>query len=499
MIDPDKRQAIYGLHKEGMGLREISRCMNISVNTVSAIIKQKGVMPDVARKDKRSIDEQLLRKVYNDCNGWKQRIHEILTEDHGIKIGYSTLTRMIRELELGGRKKQRCHQVPDKPGEEMQHDTTTYVLEIGKKRIKVVASIIYYRYSKIRYLKFYRSFNRFAMKCFLHEALVFWGYAASICIIDNTNLARLVGTGKQAIITGEMEQFALKYGFKFVCHEINHANRKAGNERSFYTTETNFIPGRKFKNLEDLNQQAFFWATVRMPNRPVSKTRLIPAKAFEYEKSWLKKVPEFVTPPYLEHGRGTDQYGYASFDGNFYWIPGTSRHDVKILQYGDRLKIYHKRKLLGEYILPPDGVKNAKISPIGKPKPKHQPHNRKKPTAMEEAKLRAVAPEIDTFLKTFALNQNGKKRHRLIRELYRLHQKLAPELFVKSIKRALKYRITDIRTIEKIAVLQMQTGIYELNPVEIDMAYRNRQAYLEGRLADDVDLSAYDLPEDEDG
>jgi len=499
MIDPDKRQAIYGLHKEGMGNREISRRMNVSVNTVSAIVEQKGVIQDVVRKDKLSINEQLLRKLYNDCSGWNQRIHELLTEEYGVKIGYSTLTRIIRELELGSKKKERCDQVPDMPGEEMQHDTTIYVLEIGKKRIKVVASILYYRYSKIRYLKFYRSFNRFAMKCFLHEAMVFWGYAASVCIIDNTNLARLSGTGSRAIIVPEMEQFALKYGFKFVCHEIKHANRKAGNERSFYTTETNFIPGRNFESFEDLNKQAISWATVRMPNRPVGKTRLMPAKAFEYEKSWLKKVHGFITPPYLEHGRGTDQYGYAAFDGNFYWIPGTSRHDVKILQYSDSLKVYYKRKLLAEYELASFGVKNKKISPIGQPKPKNQPNNRKKPTAMEEKKLRAVAPEVDTFLKTFTLNQNGKKRHRLIRELYGLYQKLTPDLFIKSIKRALKYRITDIRIIEKIAVLQMQTGIYEVGTVDIDMKYHNRKAYLEGRFTDDVDLSAYDPPEDEDG
>ena len=82
----------------------------------------------------------------------------------------------------------------------MQHDTTIYMLEVGKKRIKVVASIIYFRYSKIRYLKFYRSFNRFQMKCFLHEALMFYGYAAPECIIDNTNLARLSGTGSRAVI-----------------------------------------------------------------------------------------------------------------------------------------------------------------------------------------------------------------------------------------------------------------------------------------------------------
>ncbi len=273
MIDADKRQAIYFLYKEGMSIRKISKHMSVSVNTVNAIIEKNGIMPDALRKDRIMVDHELLRKLYNDCSGWGQRIHEILTEDYGIKIGYSTLTRMIRD-ELGSRKKQRCDQVPDKPGEEMQHDTTSYVLEIGKKRIKVVASIIYYRYSKIRYLKFYRSFNRFAMKCFLHEALMFWGSAASICIIDNTNLARLCGTGSRAIIAPEMEQFGLKYGFTFICHEINQSNRKAGNERSFYTVETNFFPGRKFESLEDLNQQAFSWATVRMPNRPVGKTRL---------------------------------------------------------------------------------------------------------------------------------------------------------------------------------------------------------------------------------
>ena len=55
MIDSDKRQAIYILYKEGMGVREISRRMNIAVNTVSAIIKQNGRMPDAVREDKISM------------------------------------------------------------------------------------------------------------------------------------------------------------------------------------------------------------------------------------------------------------------------------------------------------------------------------------------------------------------------------------------------------------------------------------------------------------
>ena len=57
----------------------------------------------------------------------------------------------------------------------MQHDTSLYTLEIGPKRLKVIGSLLYSRYSKIRYLKFYRVFNRFKMKCFFHEGLTFFG------------------------------------------------------------------------------------------------------------------------------------------------------------------------------------------------------------------------------------------------------------------------------------------------------------------------------------
>ena len=499
MIDPEKRKAIYCLHNEGMGIREISRRLGVSRNTVKAIIEQKGGMPDLPRKDKKRIDPELLRRLYAECNGWVQRIHEKLTEQEEIKIGYSTLTGMIRELDLGQPRKRRCDRVPDEPGAEMQHDTSPYTLKIGDKRVRVEGSLLYFRYSKIRYLKFYRSFNRFKMKCFFHEALAFWGYAALICIIDNTSLGRLRGSGKNAVIAPEMERFARQYGFEFVCHAIGHANRKAGNERSFYTVETNFFPGRAFETLEELNRQAFEWATVRMAGRTVGKTRLLPSKAFEHEQSYLRKVPAYVPAPYLSYKRGTDQYGYASLDGNFYWVPGTSRVDVNILEYSDCLKIYHKRKLLIEYELPPDGVKNKIFDPPGQLKPQYQPKYRKKPTEAEEKKLKEVAEEVKAYL-SFVLKQKGIGKHRFIRRLYGLYQKIALPLFVKTVKRALKYRITDIETLERIAILQLEEGNYELPLAEIDRELESRESYLEGRFTDEVDLSTYEkMMEDEDG
>jgi len=483
MIEPDKRKAIYCLHNEGMGIREIARRLGISRNTVKVIIDLKGSISDLPRKDKIDIDHELLQRLYEECDGRVQRIHEKLSEEERIEVGYSTLTSMIRELDFGQSQKRRCDRVPDEPGAEMQHDTSTYTIKIGGKQVRVVGSLLYFRYSKIRYLKFYRSFKRFKMKCFLHEALIFWGYAGRCCIIDNTNLARLRGSGKNAIIVPEMESFARQYGFEFVC----------------YTVETNFFQGRSFENLEDLNRKAFEWATVRMVNRKVSKTGLLPLKAFEYEQSYLRKVPPYVTPPYLAHERGTDQYGYASFDGNFYWVPGTKRVGVRVLEYSNCLKIYHKRKLLIEYDLPPYGVKNELFSPEGQPEPQRQPKHRKKPTAGEEKKLRSSAEEVDEYL-SFVLKQNGIQKHRFIRRLYGLYQKIALPLFIKTVKRALKYRITDIQTLERIAILQLKEGNYEVPFVETNEEFRNRESYLEGCFTDEVDLSGYDkMMENNDG
>jgi transposase len=491
MIDQDKRKAIYLLHREGMKIRDISRRLCVNRNTVRTIIKQEGVIPEVRRADKIGIDPQLLSRLYDECCGRIQRIYEKLTEEEGIDIGYSTLTRIIRELDLGRAESARCGRVPDEPGVEMQHDTSSYTLTIGGRKVRVIGSLLYFRYSKMRYLKFYRSFNRFCMKCFFHEALTFFGYSASTCIIDNTNLARLRGTGSNAIIVPEMEQFARQFGFSFVCHEKGHPNRKAGNERSFYTVETNLFPGRLFENFEDLNEQALHWATVRMANRAVSKTALIPAKAFEYEKLYLVKVPPYVSPPYLVHTRDIDQYGYISFAGNFYWVPGTSRGEALVLQYSKTIKIYQSRELLVEYCLPKDEVKNQPFTPDGLPRPKYKPKNRHRPTQQEEKKLRAVDEQVDDYL-NFALKQKGKGKHKMIRHLFGLYQKITPSLFIKTIERALKYRITDMSCIERIALLQMTDGDMQISPVEIDEQFQTRQAYCEGRQSDEVDLTEYE-------
>src|SRR5215471_2691044 len=498
MIDADKRKAVFLLHLEGMGRNQIARQLRMSPNTVRAIIEQKGEMPFHARSDKIQIDAELLKRLYSECDGYAQRVHEKLVEEEHIQVQYSTVTRMLRALGVSRSRDERCERVADQAGSEMQHDTTSYSVHFGQLPAPLIASLLYLRYSKRRYLRFYRMFNRFRMKCFLHEALMFWQHAAPVCIIDNTNLARLRGTGQDAVMAPEMEAFAKQYGFRFVCHEKGHANRKAGEERSFWTVETNFLPGRHFQSLEDLNQQALQWATVRMEHRPVAKSRLIPARAFDHERPYLVKLPAHLPAPYLVHERDTDQYGYAAFDGNYYWVPGTSREEVNVFEYADRLKIYQHGHCVAEYALPADGVRNHVFSPEGMPRPARQPNNRKQPAQEEEKRLRAMSATVDGYL-NFALHA-GVQQHRFLRELFTLSCRMTPAVFIETIDRALRYRITDIETLRRIARLSISQQEFQLSGVEVDESFRQREAYQQGHLTDAPDFGLYDqMLDDQEG
>lgn len=495
MIETDKRKAIYLLHQEGMGAREIARRLGISRNTVRRAILQEGQTVPAVRKDKQQINPELLRRLHQECQGRVQRMREKLVEEEGIPVQYSTLTRMVRELGLGAPPQARCQRVPDEPGAEFQHDTTVYRINLADQPVKLLASLLYLRYSKRRYLKFYRAFNRFKMKCFFHEALMHWGYSPRQCIIDNTNLARLRGTGHQAVMVPEMAAFAKQYAFEFRCHEKGHCNRKAGEERSFWTVETNFLPGRTFQTLEDLNQQALEWSTDRMENRPQAKTGLIPAKAFEHERGFLTPLPPHLPAPYRVHDRLVDEYGYVALGANFFWVPGTQRGEVKVLEYSQRLKIYQARECRAEYPLPADGLHNKRFSPEGLPTPPHQPKNRKQPTQEEEQRLRAMAEPVNTYV-DFIFQTKGLARHEFLRKLLALSQKMTPQLFVKSIERAAKYRITSLETIRRIALLHLQQGTGMLPLATVDEQFTQRAAYLEGFLTEAPDLSIFQEPED---
>ncbi len=380
----------------------------------------------------------------------------------------------------------------------MQHDTSPYLkFKMGKKTVNIVCSAIYFHYSKMRYVRFYFNFNRFAMKCFFHEALTFFRYSAKTCVIDNTNLAVLHGTGRNAVINPEMEEFARNYGFQWLAHEKGHANRKAGEERTFRTINSSLLPGRKFSKMKDLNAQSYDWATDRYARRPQSKTRLIPIELFEIEKPYLIKLPEYIMAPYREHHRLLDQYGFIALNSNYYWVPKESRRAVFFIEYSDSIKIFPKDKdnktmASLQYSLPERDIRNQAFAPKGVNTNPYQPRNRKKTYHEEEQHIRnigIICCDYLDFIKSRKCDIFYKPK--FIRELYLLLKKMTPPLFIAVIERAHKYHVMTIEGLKRISASFMKRNLYDLPENLLDNDYQQRDAYKEGRFSNEKEIQDF--------
>ena len=493
------REIARGLFEHGKRKKEIARILRLNIKTVRNILDSDPT-DKTPRPDKIVVDYALLKSLHQQCDGYAQRIFEILTEEHKIPIGYSTLTRLLREYGIGRPPKPPHQQHPDIPGEEMQHDTSVYTVQLGGRPRKVICSGLYFRFSKMRYVKFFFVFNRFVLKCFFYEALKFFGYCAKICIIDNTSLVIHYGTGERAVFCPEMLQFAKQYGFQWKAHRVRLANRKAGKERNFLTLQTNFFPGRTFRDLEDLNQQVFQWATQRFATRPLSRTRLIPCELFEQEKPHLLKLPDSIQPPYRHHLRIVDGYGYVALHANYYWVPQKPHGKLTLIEYPKTMTVYQSNRKLIEYLLPASDVKNQKFAPPGASGPSRAPLNRRYGCRQEENKLRAIHQVCAAYL-DYVQSAASKIRFKpkFIRDLYRLSTQLSRPLFLKTIRRAVKYQISSVDSLERIAAVLIQQELSVPPATPQWEPYEDRAAYQQGRFSSEADLQQYQrLLEDHD-
>src|SRR6202521_3252469 len=116
----------------------------------------------------------------------------------------------------------------------MQHDTSPHCVEVGGKKYKVQTASGVLCYSRMLFFQCYATFQRFDCKVFLSDAMRYFSGASERVMIDNTHVVVLRGSWREMIPVPEMAAFAERLGFRFVAHEIGHANRSGRVERPFH-------------------------------------------------------------------------------------------------------------------------------------------------------------------------------------------------------------------------------------------------------------------------
>ena len=322
MLDQSTRTAIIKLREQGHGSRAIARALGISRGAVRQVLEVgTSEVPLVARAEKAEAWEADVRELLPACKGNLVRVHEELLAK-GASLSYSALTAFCRRHHIGHAPPLPTGQYTFVPGQEMQHDTSPHPAHIGGAVRKVQTASLVLCYSRMLFFQLYPTFNRFDCKVFLTDAVRYFSGACGQCMIDNTHVVVLHGTGRQMVPVPEMESFAERLGFVFVAHEKGDANRSARVERPFHYIENNFLAGRQFSDFTHANREAVAWCDKVNQSRK-KHLRASPRELFAMEQPALKPLPAWVPEVYALHHRIVDTEGYIHLAGNHYSVPYT--------------------------------------------------------------------------------------------------------------------------------------------------------------------------------
>jgi len=208
----------------------------------------------------------------------------------GYTGGYSILKEHIRQVRPKGAKIPRPP-IDHAPGDEAQMDWSPHNVYMGGRQVVVHTGSIVLCYS--RYL-FIRHLTDETMESVikLHEqAFAEINAVPQKITYDNmTTVGRHTGPGK-AWINPVFKRFAQEYDFEVVILAPGRKERHGKVERPFHYIENNFLQGREFVDLEDLNNRADAWRAHTANVRIHGTTRERPIDRLEREKSLLKPVP----------------------------------------------------------------------------------------------------------------------------------------------------------------------------------------------------------------
>lgn len=405
-----------------------------------------------------------IEDAFRRADGNVVRVAELLATEHQLEVPYSTLTRWVRDAGLRAAPR-RAGTYTFLPAEEMQHDTSPHRIEIAGRTVTAQCASLVLAFSRRLFIRYYPRFTRFEAKAFLHDAFTFMDGTCPRCVIDNTSVIVVAGSGDDATIAPEMRAFAEAYGVTFRAHAVGHADRSARVERPFSYVERNFLAARRFEDFDDLNAQALCWCNEVTNAKPKRVLGMSPEAAYVLEKPHLILLPECRPPVYETHERIVDTYGYVSLDTNRYSVPERFvGKTVTVYKYPADVRIYHRNRPLANHPRLVAQRDTKHTLPGHHLTPERQQRRGPSP---EEQLLRGEDERLDryvTALKHRAPGRGVRKLRRLL-ELKRTYPRTA---FFAAIDTALAYGLYELTRLERLILRHVAGDFFSLGPEHDD-------------------------------
>ncbi len=310
-------------HVEKLSQREIARSLRINRRTIKRALLHDHAPPSPIRKRPTILDP------------FEKDVKELLAQTPRI-----TAVRMREELERRGFKgkitvvKDRLVEIREKraneayvrrlfhPGEAAEVDWASCgSIEVASRKRRVSAFVMVLSYSRMIYLEFTLSegLEEF-LRCH-QNAFNFFGGCPRKCLYDNLRCAVLAHHGPDVRWNPRFMDFAGHYLYKPVACNKAAGWEKGRVERAIQYIRSNFLLGRSFRSLDELNGEARTWRDEKANCRVHKTTGKRPIDLFTDDRARLLALPEVTYDTRILRSVRITPDCRATFENNTYSVP----------------------------------------------------------------------------------------------------------------------------------------------------------------------------------
>ncbi|SCM82418.1 Integrase catalytic region [uncultured Sporomusa sp.] len=226
------------------------------------------------------------------------------------------------------------------PGKQAQMDwgITHYIDEHGIVH-KTPVFIMVMGSSRSKYMEFTKRCDFYSLLRCMVNAFEYFGGVPQIVLTDRMKTVINGSEAGNPLWNKRFEDFAADMGFIPKVCRPRRPQTKGKVERLVNYVKDNFLPGRQFRDVDDLNFQALAWCR-KVDSKRHGTTGEIPLMALQNEP--LLPLPDkAVRDRYRWEMRKVTRDGFVSFDGAKYGVPWQySGREVRVRISGDEFEAY---------------------------------------------------------------------------------------------------------------------------------------------------------------
>lgn len=355
MLTLDQYTTIQVLHQQGWKIKRLCRELGLGRNTVRRALRESYQRqrirraPTVLDAFKGFLQEQVSGVGYN-----AQRLCEDLRK-RGYRGSYETVKLWVRPLRQYHRFQQEATvRFETAPAQQAQVDWGSSKVLLGEAWVRVHLFVMTLGYSRRGYVEatFDEKLSTF-LSCHEHAFEWFLGMPYEI-LYDNPKTVVVQHNSQGRVLRWNpiFLDFMNYYGVTPKVCALYRARTKGKTESGVKYVKRNFLVGRAFQDLQDVNEQLKSWMTSVADVRVHGTTHQKPIERFQEEQKTLLRWgtrPLYVLPQRLERVVANDCL--VDFQTNRYSVPAeyVGRQVELKLKDAETIEIVHQGEVIATH------------------------------------------------------------------------------------------------------------------------------------------------------